>query len=78
MSRARISGSSAARQAAAEGIRPAARRSWRTVAAADASADSLWQMVVLHGALGDGFRSELLSYDRPTYFGMLCAAFEPA
>ncbi len=44
----------------------------------DASADSLWQMVVLHGALGDGFRSELLSYDRPTYFGMLCAAFEPA
>jgi aromatic ring-opening dioxygenase LigB subunit len=44
----------------------------------DASADSLWQMVVLHGALGDGFRCELLSYDRPTYFGMLCAAFEPA
>jgi aromatic ring-opening dioxygenase LigB subunit len=45
---------------------------------ADASADSLWQMVLLHGALGDGFRSELLSYERPTYFGMLCAAFEPA
>ena len=45
---------------------------------AAASADSLWQMVVLHGALGDGFRSELLSYERPTYFGMLCAAFEPA
>jgi aromatic ring-opening dioxygenase LigB subunit len=44
----------------------------------DASADSLWQMVVLHGALGNRFRSELLSYDRPTYFGMLCAAFEPA
>jgi aromatic ring-opening dioxygenase LigB subunit len=44
----------------------------------DASADSLWQMVVLHAALGDGFRSELLSYDCPTYFGMLCAAFEPA
>jgi aromatic ring-opening dioxygenase LigB subunit len=44
---------------------------------ADASADSLWQMVVLQGALGDGFRSELLAYDRPTYFGMLCAAFEP-
>lgn len=45
---------------------------------APASADSLWQMVVLHGALGEGFRPELLSYERPTYFGMLCAAFEPA
>jgi len=44
----------------------------------DASADSLWQMMVLHGALGDGFRAELLAYERPTYFGMLCAAFEPA
>jgi aromatic ring-opening dioxygenase LigB subunit len=44
---------------------------------ATASADSLWQLVVLHGALGDGFGAELLSYERPTYFGMLCAAFEP-
>jgi aromatic ring-opening dioxygenase LigB subunit len=43
----------------------------------DASADSLWQVLVLHGALGDGFTSELLSYERPTYFGMLCAAFVP-
>lgn len=43
-----------------------------------ASADSLWQMLVLHGALGDGFGAELLSYERPTYFGMLCAAFERA
>jgi aromatic ring-opening dioxygenase LigB subunit len=42
-----------------------------------ASADSLWQLVLLHGALGDGFAAELLSYERPTYFGMLCAAFEP-
>ena len=42
-----------------------------------ASADSLWQMVLLNGALGDGFRAELLSYERPTYFGMLVAAFEP-
>jgi aromatic ring-opening dioxygenase LigB subunit len=41
-----------------------------------ASADSLWQLVLLHGALRDGFDAELLSYDRPTYFGMLCAAFE--
>jgi aromatic ring-opening dioxygenase LigB subunit len=45
---------------------------------AAASADSLWQLVLLHGALGDGFDVELLSYERPTYFGMLCAAFEPA
>ena len=42
-----------------------------------ASADSLWQLVMLHGALGDDFRAELLSYERPTYFGMLVAAFEP-
>jgi aromatic ring-opening dioxygenase LigB subunit len=43
-----------------------------------ASADSLWQLLMLHGALGDGFRAELLAYERPTYFGMLVAAFEPA
>jgi aromatic ring-opening dioxygenase LigB subunit len=42
-----------------------------------ASADSMWQLVLLHGALGNGFEVELLSYERPTYFGMLCAAFEP-
>jgi aromatic ring-opening dioxygenase LigB subunit len=42
-----------------------------------AYADSLWQLLVLHGALGDRFRAELLSYEVPTYFGMLCAAFEP-
>lgn len=45
---------------------------------AAASADSLWQLAMLHGALGDGFRVDFLSYERPTYFGMLCAAFEPA
>jgi hypothetical protein len=32
-------------------------------------------MVVLHGALGDGWRAELLSYEAPTYFGMLVAAY---
>ena len=42
-----------------------------------ALADSLWQMLILHGALGGGWRAELLSYEAPTYFGMLCAAFEP-
>jgi aromatic ring-opening dioxygenase LigB subunit len=42
-----------------------------------AAVDSLWQMLMLYGALGDRWRSELLSYEAPTYFGMLCAAFEP-
>jgi aromatic ring-opening dioxygenase LigB subunit len=40
-----------------------------------AKADSLWQLLVLHGALGDAWRVELLSYEAPTYFGMLCAAY---
>jgi hypothetical protein len=30
-----------------------------------------------HGALGDSFDVELLSYEVPTYFGMLCAAYSP-
>jgi hypothetical protein len=33
-------------------------------------------MLMLEGALGhDGWRGELLSYEAPTYFGMLCAAY---
>ena len=44
----------------------------------EAKADSWWQMLMLHGALGAGWRAELLSYEAPTYFGMLCAAFAPA
>jgi aromatic ring-opening dioxygenase LigB subunit len=42
-----------------------------------ARADSWWQMVMLEGALGKGWRARLLSYEAPTYFGMLCADFEP-
>lgn len=42
---------------------------------ARASADSWWQMVMLHGALGDAFDAELLSYETKRYYGMLCAAF---
>ena len=42
-----------------------------------AKADSFWQMLMLHGALGDAWDVELLSYEAPTYFGMLCAAYEP-
>jgi aromatic ring-opening dioxygenase LigB subunit len=43
-----------------------------------AKADSWWQMLMLHGALGDSWRGELLSYERSTYFGMLCAAYAPS
>ena len=43
--------------------------------AAAARADSLWQLLILHGALGTTARAELLSYECPTYFGMLCADF---
>jgi aromatic ring-opening dioxygenase LigB subunit len=47
--------------------------------AREAKADSFWQMLMLHGALADGrWRGELLSYEAPTYFGMLCAAFTAA
>lgn len=42
-----------------------------------AKADSFWQMLILHGALGTGWQGEFLSYEAPTYFGMLCAAYEP-
>lgn len=45
---------------------------------AAAAADSWWQMLMLHGALGEGWRAEFLSYEAPTYFGMLCAAYAPA
>jgi len=44
---------------------------------ATAQADSWWQMLVLHGAVGDDFDVDLLSYEAPTYFGMLCASFTP-
>ena len=45
---------------------------------AAARADSYWQMLMLHGALGDGWKGEFLSYEVPTYFGMICAAYQPA
>lgn len=43
-----------------------------------AAADSWWQLLMLHGALGAGWTAELLSYEVPSYYGMLCAAFTPA
>ena len=43
---------------------------------ARAKPDALWQMLNLHGAIeGTALRGELLSYEVPTYFGMLCAAY---
>jgi aromatic ring-opening dioxygenase LigB subunit len=42
-----------------------------------AKADSWWQMLMLYGALDEGWRGEFLSYEASTYFGMLCAAYAP-
>jgi len=42
----------------------------------EAKADSWWQMLMLHGATA-GWKGRLISYEAPTYFGMLTAAYEP-
>jgi len=43
-----------------------------------AKADSWWQMLILHGATRAAeWRGELISYEAPTYFGMLTAAYAP-
>jgi aromatic ring-opening dioxygenase LigB subunit len=42
-----------------------------------AKADSWWQMLMLHGATR-GWHGTLLSYEAPTYFGMLTAAYSPS
>jgi aromatic ring-opening dioxygenase LigB subunit len=43
-----------------------------------AARSELKPLYALHGALdGIGFRSELLAYEVPSYFGMLTAAFAP-
>lgn len=43
-----------------------------------AAADSWWQLLMLEGALAatGEWRPQLLSYEAPTYFGMLTAAFQ--
>ncbi|HEV2140908.1 MAG TPA: extradiol ring-cleavage dioxygenase [Candidatus Dormibacteraeota bacterium] len=41
-----------------------------------AKADSWWQLLMLHGAT-TGWSGELISYEAPTYFGMLTAAYSP-
>jgi aromatic ring-opening dioxygenase LigB subunit len=43
----------------------------------EGKADSFWQMLMLHGALDGKWKGEFLSYEAPTYYGMLCAAYEP-
>ena len=42
-----------------------------------AKADSWWQMLILHGVVGARARGRLISYEAPTYFGMLTAAYTP-
>ncbi len=42
----------------------------------NAKADSWWQMLMLYGATR-GWRGSLISYEAPTYFGMLTAAYTP-
>lgn len=43
-----------------------------------AKPDSLWQMTMLAGVLsGSRFAGHLVSYQVPTYFGMLCAGYSP-
>jgi aromatic ring-opening dioxygenase LigB subunit len=45
---------------------------------AAAKPDGLWQILVLAGALQRiPMHGEFLSYECPTYYGMLCAAYEP-
>jgi aromatic ring-opening dioxygenase LigB subunit len=43
-----------------------------------AKADSWWQMLILRGAVDGRLRGRLISYEVPTYFGMLTAAYTPA
>jgi aromatic ring-opening dioxygenase LigB subunit len=50
-----------------------------------AKADSWWQMLMLHGATAGaaagaptGWTGRLISYEAPTYFGMMTAAYLPA
>ena len=43
----------------------------------EGKADSYWQMLMLHGALDATWHGEFLSYEAPTYYGMLCAAYTP-
>jgi aromatic ring-opening dioxygenase LigB subunit len=43
-----------------------------------AKADSLWQLLVLQGAVGETARADVLAYATPTYYGMLVAEVQTA
>jgi aromatic ring-opening dioxygenase LigB subunit len=43
-----------------------------------AKADSLWQLLVLQGAVGESARADVLAYGAPTYYGMLVAEIQTA
>jgi len=43
-----------------------------------AKADSLWQLLVLQGAVGEAARVDVLAYAAPTYYGMLVAEVQTA
>lgn len=44
----------------------------------EAKPDSLWQIAILQGILDKTpMKGQLLSYQAPTYYGMLCAAYLP-
>jgi aromatic ring-opening dioxygenase LigB subunit len=43
-----------------------------------AKADSLWQLVVLQGAVGESAHADVLAYAAPTYYGMLVAEVQTA
>ena len=55
-----------------------ALQEWEPGFAVAAKADSFWQLLMLHGAIGKTFDAELLSYEAPTYYGMLTASFTPS
>ena len=40
------------------------------------TADSLWQLIVLQGAVGMDARADVLAYAAPTYYGMLVASVD--
>jgi aromatic ring-opening dioxygenase LigB subunit len=43
-----------------------------------AKADSLWQLVILQGAVGEEAHADVLHYAAPTYYGMLVAEVQTA
>jgi aromatic ring-opening dioxygenase LigB subunit len=44
----------------------------------DAKADSLWQLLVLQGAVGESARADVIAYVAESYFGMLVAEVQSA